>query len=471
MDSPYDTTKRNSQSSYDYRNSRGTAYSSASIYTHSRKRSSISIAPSITRLQSSSPDFPPRVSSITNIHFQPAHLFDTLLKTGNRGRFKDSIYSHKADSSVSSQSMTPIFYGTAEIAKSYTPILPSPAPIRNLQKPTLPSPAPTRNLPKLPGNRTRNRADSPCVPHFMPRPSPPPGSTRAITHLMCAVSGDKKRNETMVVTRQTRQERVKARKAKDIAALLENTKRIAHLGINEETSLGIRPNTATQPPIKTSRWRGASRPKQNSPAEISMSNIMIVAESQPFTGYVHVSDLALPRPKHKPAKNSIDSTSGTTITTLERFTPPQSLASAFGSDSESLSRITGQREGRFSGSSCLSKNGPDSRREDRRSRKSFSLREKDFDARLARIEKDNAILLKTLGGIAKSFAGLSMLLSQGNMGGSIIHEQRGLRERDLDPVMRELQNAAQRVSGEVSRKSTKIYSDEFDFENDGMWVK
>ena len=451
-------TRRNSQRSQDSRHSGGTAYSTASIYTHSRKRSSISIEPSTARIQSSSLNFPPRSSSVSNIHFQQARTFDSILRPESDGLLKGSVYSHKAGSSVSSHSVTPTFFGTAEIAKTYTPILPSP----------LPSPAPTRNLPKLPGNRIRQRADSPCVPHFMPRPSPPP-HMRVSTQLKSAAPEKTKSDETMVANCLTRQERVKTRKAKDMAALRENTKRIALSDISREASLSLRPNSAPQLPTKSSKRRVLPKSRLHQENKSSISSIMIVAESSPFTGYVRFSDLALPSPKRSSIKRSIDLTSGSTISILEHYTPPHSMASAFGSDSETLPRIPYRRESRLPASSRSAKSGLDARREERRARRNLSAQEKELDARLTRIERDNAILLTTLGGIAKSFSGLSLILSERELDGANVSEQKKGREILPEPVVGELQGAAGRVSGELTGIEKETYEDEFEFDSDGMW--
>lgn len=452
-----DTSKRNSQRSHDNRHSGGTTYSATSVYTHSRNRSSISIAPSIARAQSSSRSFPPRTSSVSNIHFHPAQTFGSILNPEIDDVLQHPVYSHsKAVSSVSSYSTTPAFFGTAEVAKSYKPIVPSPAP--------------TRNLPKLPGNRIRIRADSPCVPHFMPHPSPPPYVNRLATHLKRTGAVKNKRDETMAEVRQTRQERVKARKEKDMAALRENTKRIALSDISRETSPERRPSSAPHLPVKSGKRRVVSKIKLHRANDSSLSNIMVVAESSPFTGYVQISDLALPSTKRQSLKRSNNSTSGATITTLEHYTPPQSMASAFGSDSETLPQLPSRREARLSASSPSCRSALDARREERRSRRNLSLQDKELDARLTRIENDNELLLNTLSGIAKSFGGLSMILSQRQADGRAIYEQTKRRERSLEPVKREEQVAAGRASREVTSEGNESYGDEFDVDSDGIWA-
>ncbi|KIN01498.1 hypothetical protein OIDMADRAFT_19310 [Oidiodendron maius Zn] len=86
----------------------------------------------------------------------------------------------------------------------------------------------------------------------------------------------------------------------------------------------------------------------------------------------------------------------------------------------------------------------------------MSLREKAMEDRLRKIERDNAMLMTTLSGIAGSFGQLNSLLPRprpetGNiLGREPFRRPQGVVEeiQKLEPVMRELQAGAGRVSME-----------------------
>jgi hypothetical protein len=81
----------------------------------------------------------------------------------------------------------------------------------------------------------------------------------------------------------------------------------------------------------------------------------------------------------------------------------------------------------------------------------MSLRERAVEARLQRIERENAMLMSTLGGIANSFGELDRLLPKrrrrpdGLLGAPGMVAADGLVE-EVVPVMRELQAGAPSVS-------------------------
>ena len=88
------------------------------------------------------------------------------------------------------------------------------------------------------------------------------------------------------------------------------------------------------------------------------------------------------------------------------------------------------------------------------------MREKEVESRLGKIETDNLVLLNTLSGIAKTFGELSRMLPAAGKGrgtgtmllgnvevGDEVRIRKGDLER-MEPVMRELQGMAPRVSGE-----------------------
>jgi hypothetical protein len=55
----------------------------------------------------------------------------------------------------------------------------------------------------------------------------------------------------------------------------------------------------------------------------------------------------------------------------------------------------------------------DSRRQERRAKRNMSVKEKELDARLKNIERDNLALMSTLSGIATSFQELNKLYPKG----------------------------------------------------------
>jgi hypothetical protein len=289
-------------------------------------------------------------------------------------------------------------------------------------------------------------------------------------------------------TRQSRQERVRARKARDVAALQErNAKKDSQSdGSDREPAQPLRHTTS---PIG-SRRRHLSLDELYRRAN-TLSDIMLVADLAPYTGFVHASDLALPSP---PRQRS--SPSGTP-------TPPQS---AHDSDCATLRRISSQPRTKsvqpvspHSSSPRSVESGLDSRRQERRAQRNTMLRERELHARVTRLERDNAMLIKTLGNIAKSFGELSRLLpsmgsprgkscTRGDSGSRLEKMEelcssdssdqvspRGVessmelvsprRVRDLESAMWDLQGNAGRVSMETMERRGSEY-DEFD-DDDG----
>lgn len=116
----------------------------------------------------------------------------------------------------------------------------------------------------------------------------------------------------------------------------------------------------------------------------------------------------------------------------------------------------------------------------------MSLREKEMDARMSKIENDNIMLLQTLGGIARSFGEISRIGRETRggkerRGGKLLddawrpsaeNKRAGERER-MEPVMRELQVLAPTVDRECRkfREEVEEYDDvEEEEEDDGMSI-
>jgi hypothetical protein len=113
--------------------------------------------------------------------------------------------------------------------------------------------------------------------------------------------------------------------------------------------------------------------------------------------------------------------------------------------------------------------GLDSRRQERRVKRNMSLREKEMENRLRKIERDNALLMTTLTGIAGSFGQLNSLLPRSRQTGNALAREQILHPQDvveeiqkLEPVMRELQAGAGRVSMEEASRPQMIVKSEDD---------
>ena len=110
----------------------------------------------------------------------------------------------------------------------------------------------------------------------------------------------------------------------------------------------------------------------------------------------------------------------------------------------------------------------------------MSLKEKELDARLQKIERDNTTLLTMLSGIASSFGDLNKILPRDQqrregrlwlgMGDKVeegletpsLAPTRVQKRRSLEPVMQELQGAAGRVGSERSTRMAELEFDELE---------
>jgi hypothetical protein len=157
------------------------------------------------------------------------------------------------------------------------------------------------------------------------------------------------------------------------------------------------------------------------------------------------------------------------------YTPPRS---SLGSDSDVTPKTI---EGKGS-SKQTGEQGLDSRRQERRVKRNMSLREKEMETRLRKIERDNAMLMTTLTGIAGSFGQLNSLLprpreaaSSGSNSSSntvLVRDPQKIRPsrphsvveeiQKLEPVMRELQAGAGRISMEEASSPRSLVGREDD---------
>jgi hypothetical protein len=396
---PVDLVRQDSQRS-DPRHSGGTVYSTASMTTapgHSRGVSSVSTAPSSSGPSGVRIDLPPRISSMSKIplsleaELAQAHKLATE-RAAKEDPPRSSVLSVKSGNETlgsgtsSSQTRPTVFStGTAETAKGYnfTGIVGTQTPKSQTPRPS--SSAPTKKLPDLPEVH-------------ISRPSTSPAKAKAVSDITANRSSSlRDKNEEAVATSgQSRQERVKARKQRDMAALWSRTDNAATPSISQV----VAPQATAVAPPRNSRRRTASQELAPEKTVITVSPIMVVANLAPFTGLVLQSDLPSPPSKSSLRKKQSSSTSTIRNVSKGTHTPPRSMNSSYGSDSDTIPRSHSR-----SRSSVL-----ETRRQERRAKRNMTLHEKEMDARMTKIERDNMMLLNTLSGIASSFGDLNRLL-------------------------------------------------------------
>jgi hypothetical protein len=490
----------------DFRHSGGIQYSMATLTSlpgHSRDTSSVSAAPGATMTSSLKLDQPPRKSCMTRVpSFLEAELAKTS-KTANERAIREDLPRSPVRlgiKNVTSETNSPISpVVTAETAQSHNAVHVGLQTISRGHTPQPSGTAPNRKLPDLPEDV---------------RPSITRLKTAPLVNQIKLVEDEKAKRssvrgpttneEAILVTGQSRQARVKARKQRDMASLREkNSSRSTgeaegplfnKNSANPKSSLKLNNATLTASAKSPKRsLRGTASqghdPRRAAHAHaqpISVSPIMLVASLEPYMGVVLVSDLPVPRsPKNKTRKSNSSSTVTRPVT--RTHTPPRSFASSFGSDSDTIPNpnsnshirtksqrsedrglgsrsVSRHRKGsaRGNGSASSGVSGLENRRQERRMKRNASAREKELDRRLGKIERDNEVLLRTLGGVAMSFRTLEGLLSRGNglssplgveVGRGLLKggvgslspqagEEKDPREdevRNIEPVMRELQ--------------------------------
>jgi hypothetical protein len=483
--SPINILRQDSQRS-DPRHSGGTAYSTVSLGTfqgHSRGPSSVSTAPSTTMISSMKLGLPPHNSSMskapTAIKDEPAQTTKLVNKVP-RDEPLSTVLSGVSESATSQTApipSPPLVFSTAkaEAVRSFSGSgEDGPQIVRSLTpKSQGLSPAPSKELPDLPSIQDAGLTRAKTAP-------PLQAKYTAMAQLK-AVEARHARDGTddaLRVTRQSRHDRVKARKQRDIDLLRSKSATRSPL-----TEAALPPNTSqdTSPkaittakistPLRNPKMRSPSQELARRKAANSLSPIMLVANLAPYTGTVLKSELAL-----KSRKLTAHSSSNSNTIRSAEHTPLHSIDSPLSdSDHVPISGIRSSRRRAGSATSrVLSPTGSmlESRRRERRLKRNLREREKDLDERLRRIERDNRLLMSTLSGIASSFGELSRRVEKGGLGigmgkweetGELGEERRMHGElRGMEPVMRELQVLAPRVSTEIVKKVV----DEFD-EDDG----
>lgn len=413
------------------RHSVGTLYSTtgslSSPMSHSRGVSSASTAPSATAPVPRKLDYPPRNSSLSKVSPMIQAELAQMAKSASDNPKVDAQRSSmasgksadgtiKSDTSVSQSPLT--FLGTTDSVQSNSIVnskdssLPKSkmtAPI-NAPKSLFFTPSPTKELPDIPVNEgnlpSRTTNPSPVqtkIPQL--RNSPPKKSTTSTNS-----------EETTQVPRQSRQDRVKARKSRDMAILGE---RNSAARPEDEACKNTRvpsqnsPHITSLPRPQTPKARSSS-PVLRRKATITFSPIMVVATTEPLSPDLRPPPAtclpAVPgkSPRHSlaPPKSSRSPLNGSRTPSRTISTPPRSRSatpSFFGSDSDTLPTPLKQVQSRVSDRSL------DVRRQERRTKRNLTIKEKELDARLKKIEKDNMVLRSTLSGIATSFQELNRL--------------------------------------------------------------
>lgn len=435
----------------DPRHSGGTVYSTITISPHdySRRMSTVSNAPSMNPASPIRSDLPSRNSSVPKpIQTELAQSYNAASFPSHQDPPRSSVMAERTESLKSDASNY-----SSHSRLPHTPHEYAPSHTEQIQNPTSPLPAPTRLLPDVP--------ESPCIPDFLPSPSPRISRRKITIGLIDEVTGvpvAKNTDELLTPTSQSRQERVRARKSRDMAALREKrgsretmSDAASTTNVSRASSPGSRPGSSPQ--TRKRRSKSRDRVRRN---RCTLTSIMLVADLAPEDGTGRLPVQPTNASVRTKASNSSIMPSGT-------YTPPRS---SLGSDSDLTAKMTEANGFPVDRSSTSSEQMLEDRRQERRVKRNMSLREKELESRLRKIERDNAMLLNTLSGIAGSFGQLHNLLPRqvvqttDNNNNVLVkgkpRGRQGVAEQiqKLEPVMRELQAVAGRVSMEDASSSS-----------------
>ncbi|PBP15928.1 hypothetical protein BUE80_DR013368 [Diplocarpon rosae] len=426
---PIEIERQDSQRS-EQRNSVGTVLSQVSFVNdgHLRGIGSVPTAPSATLVPGMKLGLPPRRSSISKVpkytHEGHAHASD--LAAGKAALEERLACPRRSGESGGTSPMSPAVFGFAARAYDASPIG-RPHVVGHATSKLSLSPSPSKDLPCLPvpSNVSVSRPST-VAPS---RAQTMAARSNTDTSLRCAASSRDGTEESILVTRQSRQERLQSRKLRDMEGLrvLSENRRPLSDSRGSRTNISKDPTQSqayiTAPPRSSKRGIKSSATARSLN---TLSPIMLVANLPPYTGFVAASDLPLysspqgptttptplPNAKTKLKSKSYSLKSGH----KSNQTPPHSTSS----DSDA-SVLSPRRPARQSLRSPVL----DTRRQERRAKRNMSLREKDMDARMDKIERDNDVLLRTLGVIAKRFEEIA------RVGGRVETGDRGSgRERE-----------------------------------------
>ncbi|EKD14584.1 uncharacterized protein L3040_000106 [Drepanopeziza brunnea f. sp. 'multigermtubi'] len=402
--------------------------SSATSTGHTPGVSSVSMAPTVTP---KNPDFPPRSSSI----------FRTTKNKHDQSTCNSNLINEEEENQVLDGTPNPPPADRPGYSISTSPSLPAelgvavrgynasgrPQVVRN----GTPKPSESGPLPDAP----EGLASLPVIvalPQnvFVPRTSTAaPLRTSSVSH---AAPSSKDRAETtaaasranpnrdgmeesILATRQYRQERVKARKLRDMESLRAQSDSRRPLTESRDNDINVTKDPTQSQAVLTAPRRSSKRgPRGPIKASVnSLSPIMLVADLPPCPETA--SDLPFRissiRDLKRTNRTSLKSPplSATLLQCKSNFTLPLSSFSPYDSDSDVLPPTTSIASNNVRTSitaSSRSSAALSTRREERRTRRNVKLREKEMDARLNKMEHDNILLLQTLGGVAESFGTL-----------------------------------------------------------------
>jgi hypothetical protein len=306
--------------------------------------------------------------------------------------------------------------------------------------------------------------------------------------------------EGHIDARQDPQERVKAVKQRDMVSSKPKSSSQATPTASQESTSNISagPYTATTLALtkrssKRHRNSGEIAQRRNSN---TITPVMLVASLPPLSNFAQLSPPISCNQSPSPTSSIVTSYSSThsqyrshpkgkkpsnisrTSSVNKTHTPPRSYTSSIaGSETdESVPYHPGHSQvARLRVSSqSLRSTLLETRRQERREKRNLSLREKDLDDRIERIERDNMLLLRTLNGIAKSLGQMRLTDLAGGIerrrsskrawiGPVDADEERRLGELEkMDDFMRDLQQLAPRVSMESLKRRERDTFDEFD---------
>jgi hypothetical protein len=518
------------QHDIDPRHSGGTVYSTASILTghpgHSRGPSTASTIRSVSGVSPMRVDVPPRNSSIVKrpksqvIPEAVSHALDHNHYRGSR-RISDSIPNTITEktrgqsrvSAVASQIGIESTHARTSLGRVSTGSMLHP-PVFASETAAKYGSADDGEDSRLPQGTISHATSRDSVRINRPQTAPPPQS-RNVSH--------SNRNENDGITtyplshregdetdaRRERQDRVRARKKRDInesrprssGPMLQSNLRSDDESL-ASTNTTPRKSEVIMPPTPSPRRRKNSRELAKQREANTLSKVMLVISLPPYPCTTISLPAKLPSQSPTPKPKPTPTPSVTTLyhtpvhsmsrnnnrivsyihkkTNIDRApTPPRSYASSrttsdIDPDLDAYQPDCSPGADVSASAQSLRATLLDTRRQERRAKRNLSLREKELDDRMSKIERDNLVLLRTLSGIAdscgemKRWSGVAARRKRArdSVGPLNPDEERRLKELDLmEPVMRELHGFAPRVSAESDRRRWSGY-DEFD-DDDG----
>lgn len=419
---------RDSQRS-DQRHSAGTVYSVRTLDTscgHSRGPSSISTAPSlhqhISQHLARRPELPLRSSSIRK-------KISTLLP-GTGSKLGEPLGSNEVKTQLANDTSSDLAGGSHELSDKARNYGPDTARSFSRNALGIPGPAPTKKLPDLPEGseyeKMRRRGSLHVSVDFRDKALPripsnvglPKSSDYSIAH--------KNQGEPHVRTL-TRQERVKAIRARDMAALKNSATNASCKSLSEEQA----PNTArVRSPSVTIPFPDNQDKRRSltfSPPKLdrvhhkprnAVSRVMLVADTAPYREYTRDDWVEGRRSGHRTRRTKSITNSSIRDSLATTNTPPRSISpSLASSDDEKIysPRLAARNTGVPSRSRSIIGNprDPPTDRGTKPNTGMVSARASvgSLEGRVAKLEKTNAAMLQTLGAVVQVGASFKDLQS------------------------------------------------------------